>query len=72
MRAYAKCFAHINAIILTSIVIRLRADDILFGPVYDGKPWAMAGCFHDRAIRPDEFVKLSYAKIMAIMGSPAK
>ena len=44
-------------------------DEILFG-----KPWPRSKGFYidDRAIRPDEFVRLSHAEVMAITGAPLR
>ena len=74
MRTHAKSIGRINALTLPDIVAWLKAHDIPFDEIYVGKPWAEAGGFYvdDRAIRPDEFVNLSHAEIMAITGSPAQ
>jgi hydroxymethylpyrimidine pyrophosphatase-like HAD family hydrolase len=36
-----------------------------------GKPWAGKGGFYvdDKAVRPDEFLKLNYGEILALVGS---
>jgi hypothetical protein len=60
----------INAVTLPEIIAWLQSHDIPFDEVHVGKPWPEAGGFYvdDRAIRPDEFVSLSHAEIMAITG----
>ena len=72
MRTHAKSIGRINALTLPDIIQWLQRHDIPFDEVHVGKPWPEAGGFYvdDRAIRPDEFVKLSHAEIMALTGSP--
>ena len=72
MRTHAKSIGRINAVTLPAIVDWLNQHDIPFDEIHVGKPWAETGGFYvdDRAIRPDEFVNLSHAEIMAITGAP--
>ncbi len=72
MRTHAKSIGVINAQTLPAIVDWLRRHDIPFDEIHVGKPWPDSGGFYvdDRAIRPDEFVNLSHAEIMAITGAP--
>ena len=72
MRTHAKSIGAINAQTLPAIVDWLHRHDIPFDEIHVGKPWPDSGGFYvdDRAIRPDEFVNLSYAEIMAITGVP--
>jgi capsule biosynthesis phosphatase len=70
MRTHANSIGRINAVTLPEIIAWLQSHDIPFDEVHVGKPWPEAGGFYvdDRAIRPDEFVSLSHAEIMAITG----
>lgn len=72
MRTHAMSIGKINAFTLPDIVAWLKRHDIPFDEIHVGKPWPEAGGFYvdDRAIRPDEFVTLSHAEIMAITGAP--
>jgi len=49
----------------------LRRHDIPFDEIYFGKPWPGRGGFYvdDKALRPEEFVTLSYDEILARVGS---
>ena len=71
MRTHAMSVGKINALTLPDIVAWLKKHDIPFDEIHVGKPWPEAGGFYvdDRAIRPDEFVNLSHAEIMAITGT---
>jgi capsule biosynthesis phosphatase len=46
--------------------------DIPYDEIHLGKPWAGKLGFYvdDRAIRPDEFVKLSFSEITELLGGP--
>lgn len=48
----------------------LDQHEIPYDELHVGKPWAGKGGFYvdDKAIRPDEFLKLSYDEILAIVG----
>lgn len=48
----------------------LDKHEIPYDELHVGKPWAGKGGFYvdDKAIRPDEFLKLSYEDILAIVG----
>jgi capsule biosynthesis phosphatase len=48
----------------------LDKHDVPYDELYVGKPWAGKGGFYvdDKAIRPDEFLKLSYEEIIAVVG----
>jgi capsule biosynthesis phosphatase len=72
MRTHANSIGRINALTLPVIIDWLKAHDIPFDEIHVGKPWPEAGGFYvdDRAIRPDEFVNLSYPEIMALTGAP--
>ena len=72
MRTHARSIGRINAVTLPEIIAWLQRHDIPYDEVHVGKPWAEAGGFYvdDRAIRPDEFTRLSHQEIMALTGSP--
>ncbi len=72
MRTHAKSIGAINAQTLPGVIAWLQAHDIPYDEIHVGKPWPEAGGFYvdDRAIRPDEFVRLSHAEVMAITGAP--
>ena len=48
----------------------LDRHDIPYDELHMGKPWGGKGGFYvdDKAIRPDEFTRLSYEEILAIVG----
>ena len=48
----------------------LDRHDIPYDELHVGKPWGGKGGFYvdDKAIRPDEFVRLSYEEILALVG----
>ena len=71
MRTHAKSVGRINAVTLPEIITWLQRHGIPYDEIHVGKPWAEAGGFYvdDRAIRPDEFVGLSHAEIMALTGT---
>lgn len=72
MRTHAQSIGRINALTLPGVVSWLQRHDVPFDEIHVGKPWPEAGGFYvdDRAIRPDEFVRLSHAEIMALTGAP--
>jgi capsule biosynthesis phosphatase len=72
MRTHAKSIGLINAETLPAIIQWLRAHDVPYDEIHVGKPWPDAGGFYvdDRAIRPDEFVRLSHSEILALTGAP--
>ena len=49
----------------------LDRHGIPYDELYVGKPWPGRGGFlvDDKAIRPDEFIKLSYEEILAIVSA---
>lgn len=48
----------------------LERHDIPYDEMHLGKPWPGRGGFYvdDKSIRPDEFLKLSYEEILALIG----
>lgn len=49
----------------------LDRHQIPYDEIHLGKPWPGTGGFYvdDRTIRPDEFLKLEYAEILALIGA---
>lgn len=69
MRTYAGNTGKITAHTLPIILDWLKRHDVPFDEVYIGKPWCGTDGFYidDRAIRPQEFLDLSYAQIMQLI-----
>lgn len=69
MRTYAGNTGKITANTLPIILDWLKRHDVPFDEVYIGKPWCGTDGFYidDRAIRPQEFLDLSYAQIMQLI-----
>lgn len=69
MRTYEGNVGQINKNTLPIILDWLKRHDIPFDEVYVGKPWCGFEGFYvdDKAIRPDEFLALSYAEIKALL-----
>src|SRR5262245_45956627 len=70
MRTYEGSLGKINAHTLPLIIDWLRRHDIPYDEIHVGKPWCGHDGFYvdDRAIRPSEFVSLSYQEIRALVG----
>ena len=68
MRTYEKSVGKINANTIPIIIEWLNQHDVPFDELHVGKPWPDTGGFYvdDRAIRPKEFVTLSYDQIMEL------
>jgi capsule biosynthesis phosphatase len=68
MRTYDGNIGKINANTTKVLLEWLERHDIPFDELHVGKPWAGKGGFYvdDRAIRPSEFLKLSYEDILAL------
>lgn len=69
MRTYQGNIGAINKNTLPIIIDWLRRHDIPYDELYVGKPWCGFEGFYvdDKAIRPDELVKLSYAEICQLL-----
>lgn len=65
MRTYEGNIGKINANTLPVAVEWLRQHDVPFDEIYVGKPWCGHEGFYidDRAVRPSEFVSMSYGEI---------
>ena len=69
MRTYQGNIGAINKNTLPIIMDWLGRHDIPYDELYVGKPWCGFEGFYvdDKAIRPDELVKLSYAEIRQLL-----
>ena len=69
MRTYQSNIGAINKNTLPIITEWLGRHDIPYDELYVGKPWCGFEGFYvdDKAIRPDELVKLSYAEICQLL-----
>ena len=69
MRTYQGNIGAINKNTLPIIIDWLARHDIPYDVLYVGKPWCGFEGFYvdDKAIRPDELVKLSYAEICQLL-----
>ncbi len=67
MRTYEGNLGMINANTLPVIIEWLAKHDIPYDEIYVGKPWSGFEGFYidDKAIRPREFVTLTYEEILA-------
>lgn len=65
MRTYEGNVGKINVNTLPIIIEWLNRHNVPYDEIYIGKPWCGHDGFYvdDRAIRPDEFTKLSYSEI---------
>ena len=70
MRTYEGNIGKINIHTLPVIIEWLNKFNIPFDEIHIGKPWCGENGFYvdDRAIRPDEFKKLSYGEISELLG----
>lgn len=71
MATHKASLGKITAFTVPVILEWLARHEVPYDELHVGKPWAEAGGFYvdDRAVRPDEFVRLSHAEIMALTGS---
>jgi capsule biosynthesis phosphatase len=73
MRTYSGNMGKINAVTLPGIVQWLDDNDIPYDEIHVGKPWCENAGFYvdDKAIRPDEFKRLSLEQIYDLVGMDA-
>lgn len=73
MRTYAGNVGQITAFTLPVIIDWLRRHEVPYDEIHVGKPWCGADGFYvdDRAIRPDEFTRLSLDEIHRLIGRGA-
>ena len=69
MRTHQGSIGKINALTLPVIVAWLDRHQIPYDEIVVGKPWCGTDGFYvdDRAVRPSEFVRLSYEEIVALV-----
>ena len=65
MRTYQGAVGKINANTLPVIIEWLKKHDVPYDEIYVGKPWCGTEGFYidDRAVRPSEFISLSFEEI---------
>lgn len=70
MRTYAGNIGEINKNTLPIIIDWLTEHNVPYDEIYVGKPWCGFEGFYidDKAIRPDEFLNLSYDEICKLLG----
>jgi capsule biosynthesis phosphatase len=70
MNTYSGNVGLITANTAKTLMAWLDRHSIAYDELHVGKPWGGKGGFYvdDKAIRPDEFVRLSYQEILAIIG----
>jgi capsule biosynthesis phosphatase len=70
MRTFERNIGEINVHTLPKILTWLDKHQVPYDEVIVGKPWCGDEGFYvdDRAIRPDEFVKLSLSEIHELLG----
>jgi capsule biosynthesis phosphatase len=69
MRTYNNNIGQINANTLPVIIDWLKQYNVPYNEIIVGKPWCGFKGFYvdDKAIRPDEFLNLSYNEIKALL-----
>lgn len=70
MRTYQGNAGLLNANTLPVLIDWLKKHDIPYDEVHLGKPWPGTNGFYvdDRTVRPDEFCRLNYQEILALLG----
>lgn len=70
MRTHSNSVGRINAVTLPVIIEWLTRHEVPYDEIHVGKPWPEHDGFYvdDRAIRPDEFLALSFEQIIALTG----
>lgn len=70
MNTYNGNVGLITANTAKSLMAWLALHDVPYDELHVGKPWPGKGGFYvdDKAIRPDEFTRLSYAEIIDLIG----
>lgn len=71
MRTHHGAVGVITALTVPIIVEWLKRHDIPFDELHVGKPWAGDNGFYvdDRAVRPDEFLRLSHSEILSLISN---
>lgn len=70
MNTYSGNVGLITANTAKTLMAWLDRHDVPYDELYVGKPWAGKGGFYvdDKAIRPSEFLKLSYEEVLGLVG----
>src|SRR5918993_5093646 len=70
MNTYSGNVGLINANTLKTLIAWLERHNIPYDELHVGKPWTGRGGFYvdDKAIRPAEFLTLSYGEILSLIG----
>jgi len=71
MNTYDGSIGLITANTAKILLAWLDRHEVPYDELHVGKPWAGKGGFYvdDKAVRPDEFLKLNYEEILALVGS---
>ncbi|MBL0544577.1 capsular biosynthesis protein [Aeromonas jandaei] len=74
MNSYNNNIGVINKKTLPTIISWLESNNIPYDEIYVGKPWCGHDGFYidDRAIRPSEFVTMSYDEIITMLDKEKK
>jgi capsule biosynthesis phosphatase len=69
MRTYEDNIGKINIFTIPVIINWLNSNKVIYDQVIVGKPWCGNNGFYvdDRAIRPDEFAKLSLEEVSKLI-----
>jgi capsule biosynthesis phosphatase len=70
MRTHNSNVGAINAHTLPVILDWLQRHEVPYDEVFVGKPWCGTDGFYvdDKAVRPDEFVRMSHSEVLALVG----
>ena len=70
VRTYRGNVGKINVNTLPVIIDWLNDNDVPYDEIYVGKPWCGHNGFYvdDKAIRPNEFVSMSYDELVKLLG----
>ena len=71
MRTYEGNVGEINVHTLPRVLAWLDRHEVPYDEVLVGKPWCGHQGFYvdDKSVRPDEFVRMSHAEVLALVGS---
>jgi len=71
MRTYDGNVGAINVHTLPKVLAWLDRHEVPYDEVLVGKPWCGHQGFYvdDKSVRPDEFVRMSHAEVLALVGS---
>jgi capsule biosynthesis phosphatase len=69
MRTHGGNVGRLNADTLKTLLAWLDAHDVPYDEIHIGKPWPGKGGFYvdDHAVRPSEFLSMSYEEIIALL-----